>query len=76
MLYNSFAFLLFFPAVILLFWICPGRMRKQFLLVVSYLFYMNWEPRFALLLAGVTLVTFIGGKRIAQHTENGGANLL
>ena len=71
MLYNSFAFLLFFPAVVLLFWLCPGRMRKTALLVVSYLFYMNWEPRFALLLAGVTLLTFIGGKRIAQQIGNG-----
>ena len=72
MLYNSFAFLLFFPLTVLLFWLCPGRIRKLFLLVVSYLFYMNWEPRFALLLAGVTLVTFVGGKRIARQSENGG----
>jgi len=64
MLYNSFTFLLFFPIVVLLYWLCPGRMRKGLLLVVSYLFYMNWEPVYALLLAGVTLVTFFGAQLI------------
>ena len=31
------------------------------LLVVSYLLYMNWKPTFALVLLGVTLVTYWGG---------------
>lgn len=68
MLYNSFAFLLFFPFAVLLFWLCPRRWKKVFLLAMSYLFYMNWEPRFALLLAGVTLVTYVGARLI----ESGG----
>ncbi len=68
MLYNSFTFLLFFPVVVLLYWLCPNSMRKGVLLVVSYLFYMNWEPVYGLLLAGVTLVTF-GGGIMMERTE-------
>ena len=69
MLYNSFTFLLFFPVVILLYWLCPNRMRKGLLLVVSYLFYMNWEPVYGLLLAGVTIVTYGGERLIEQDKE-------
>ena len=36
-------------------------MRKVFLILVSYLLYMNWKPTFAIVLLGVTMVTFLGG---------------
>ena len=35
--------------------------RKAFLILVSYLLYMNWKPAFAVVLLGVTLITYIGG---------------
>lgn len=71
MLYNSFSFLLFFPFIVLLYWLCPGRIRKGLLLVVSYLFYMNWEPVYGLLLAGVTLVTYVGARMITRSAGGG-----
>lgn len=48
----------------MLYWAIPAkfnRVRNWFLLIVSYLLYMNWRPAFALVLFGVTLITYSGG---------------
>ena len=61
---NSFNFWLVFPIVFGLYWGIPTKYtcgRKVFLIVASYLLYMNWNPSFALILLGVTLVTYGGG---------------
>lgn len=62
MLFNSVAFLLFFPAVCLLYFAIPAERtgaRNLLLLAASYYFYMNWEPAYALLLLTGTLVTYL-----------------
>ena len=62
--FNSFNFWLIFPFIFGIYWLIPVRYhqwRKVFLTLVSYLFYMNWKPAFALALLGVTLVTYWGG---------------
>jgi hypothetical protein len=64
MAFNSFSFWLLFPLIFVFYWAIPARWntwRKAWLLVVSYLLYMNWKPSFALVLLGVTLVTYWGG---------------
>ena len=64
MAFNSFSFWLLFPLIFGLYWIIPtkyNQWRKVFLVLVSYLLYMNWKPAFALVLLGVTLVTYWGG---------------
>lgn len=70
--FNSFSFWLIFPFIFGLYWLIPIRFnqwRKVFLVVVSYLLYMNWKPAFALVLLGVTLVTFCGGDLLSiQNT--------
>lgn len=58
MLFNSFSFLLFFPAVTLMYFLLPRRARWVWLLVASYAFYMNWNAEYALLLAACTGVTY------------------
>lgn len=61
MLFNSIAFLLFFPAVCVLYYGIPTahqQWRNLLLLVASYYFYMNWEPVYALLLFSSTLITY------------------
>lgn len=58
MLFNSFSFLLFFPTICLLYFILPHRFRWVLLLAGSYYFYMNWQPVYALLLLGSTLITY------------------
>ena len=48
----------------MLYWAIPSRfnrVRNLFLLVVSYLLYMNWKPSSALILFGVTLICYVGG---------------
>lgn len=64
MLFNSLRFLLVFPLIFAIHWAIPAKYhkwRKVFLILVSYLLYMNWKPAYALVLLGVTLVTFWGG---------------
>ncbi len=58
MLFNSFAFLVFFPLVTILYWLTPHRHRWLLLLVASYYFYMNWKPVYALLILTSTIVTW------------------
>ena len=50
MLLNSVPFLMFFPAVLLVHFVLPRRVRWIWLLVVSYYFYMCWNPVYALLM--------------------------
>lgn len=64
MAFNSFNFWFIFPIIFVFYWAIPAKWntwRKVLLLVVSYLLYMNWKPSFALVLLGVTLVTYWGG---------------
>lgn len=64
MAFNSFSFWLVFPFIFGIYWLIPAKWnpwRKVFLVVASYLLYMNWKPAFALVLLAVTLVTYIGG---------------
>lgn len=58
MLFNSFIFLIFFPTVVLLYFLLPHKYRWFFLLIASYYFYMNWKPVYAVLILASTIVTF------------------
>jgi hypothetical protein len=54
MLFNSFAFAVFLPAVFLLYWFVFNRnlrLQNLFVLVASYVFYGWWDWRFLLLIA-------------------------
>lgn len=58
MVFTSFNFLLFFPTVILIYYLLPPKFRSAFLLTASYFFYLNLKPIYALLLAGISLTTY------------------
>lgn len=61
MLFNSLAFLLFFPIVCALYYAIPSarvKERNLLLLMASYYFYMNWEPVYAILLLMSTIITY------------------
>lgn len=66
MLFNSIDFLIFFPLVVLVYYIIPHRIRYIWLLVSSYYFYMSWNPQYALLILFSTVVTFISGKVLGK----------
>ena len=61
MLFNSLSFLIFFPIVLLLYFIIPKKLRYILLLIASYYFYMCWNAKYALLLFGSTIITYMAG---------------
>lgn len=65
MLFSTPQFFAFFLVSTLAYLATPLRYRSLLLLVTSYYFYMCWRAEFALLLAGITLVNYFSGLRIA-----------
>ncbi len=61
MQFNSIEFMIFFPIVLIIYFVAPRRCRKFWLLIASYFFYMSWNPVCALLIAASTVVTYICG---------------
>jgi alginate O-acetyltransferase complex protein AlgI len=59
MLFTSFNFLIFFPTVILIYYLLPEKFKWSFLLIASYYFYININPIYTLLLIGVTITTYL-----------------
>ena len=66
MLFNSLDFLIFFPIVVLIYFIIPRKIRYIWLLVASYYFYMCWNTKYALLIGISTLITYISGLIIGK----------
>lgn len=58
MLFNSFEYLIFFPLVVIIYWLIPNKFRYLFLLISSYYFYMSWDPKYVFLILGTTIVSF------------------
>lgn len=61
MLFNSLQFLIFFPIVVLLYFVFPKKVRYIWLLIASYYFYMCWNAKYALLMLFSTIVTWLSG---------------
>ena len=58
MLFNSLDFLIFFPIVVLGYYLIPDKWKHYWLLLASYIFYMSWNARYALLIFFSTAVTY------------------
>ena len=74
MVFNSINFLIFFPVVVLIYYIIPHKIRYIWLLLASYYFYMAWNPVFSLLMLASTLISYTGGillDRINNYTGGG-----
>lgn len=61
MLFNSLNFMVFFPIVVLLYWIIPKKLRYIWLLAASYYFYMSWNAKYAILIGISTIITYLCG---------------
>ena len=61
MLFNSFEYFIFLPAVVLIYFLLPFRWRNPFLLLASYYFYMSWKWEFGLLILFTSLVNYLAG---------------
>lgn len=64
MLFNSVTFLIFFPIVILGYFILPKVLKNLLLLISSYYFYMCWRPEYAVLILFSTVTTFLSSLAI------------
>jgi len=69
MLFNSFAFLIFFPIVTLLYYLIPHKYRWIMLLIASYYFYMSWNPSLVFLIMGTTLLSYGAGLIIEKSSK-------
>lgn len=66
MTFTSFNFLVFFPSVLVVYFLLPQKFRWVFLLLAGYYFYINTKPVYALLLAAITLTTYFSARLIAR----------
>lgn len=58
MVFNSIEFLIFFPVVLLLYYLLPQRFRWILLLAASYWFYLSWNISLIFLIVFTTLVSY------------------
>ena len=58
MFFNSIQYILFLPAVVILFYLTPLRFRWLLLLAASYYFYMCWKPEFIVVIVVSTLINY------------------
>src|ERR1700719_2728119 len=67
MLFNSLTFVVFYVIVLTLYWSIRGwELRKNLLVVASYIFYGAWNPPFAALLFTTTAMDFWLGRQISK----------
>jgi len=69
MLFNSTVFLLFLPAVAVLYYVLPLGWRRILLLVASYAFYGWWSVPFSSLLVASTVVDYTAA-RVIDGTDS------
>lgn len=69
MLFNSLDFMIFFPIVVLVYFIIPKKTRYIWLLIASYYFYMCWNVEYALLIGVSTVITYISGLLLGRFEK-------
>lgn len=73
MLFNSFNFIIIFIILFFLYWLIPSslkKIRKIYLIITSYLLYINFNAAYSLVLFGITLITYIGGRVFDPDRDN------
>lgn len=73
MLFNTPQYIIFLPIVVIIYYVLPKKVRYLWLLVVSYYFYMQWNPLYITLLFSCTLLTYISGiiiERLRQSEDS------
>lgn len=69
MIFNSFNFLVVYPLLFGAYYIIPAKfsdIRNGYLLLVSYLLYMNFNAAYALILLGITSVTYLSARSLEK----------
>lgn len=70
MLFNSIEFLIFFPIVVLGYFLLPFKHRWALLLFASYFFYMCWKPMYIVLIFISTLIVYVTGIKISETEDD------
>ena len=70
MQFNSYEFAIFFPIVVLLYYVIPKKLRPTWLLLASYYFYMGWNAKYAILILLSTVVTYLCGLVLEKYSSD------
>ena len=76
MRFDSLAYTVFFPVVLILVWSAPQRLRLLVVLAASYYFYMYWQAPYALLLVLITAIDFCVGVSLGRIERPGRRRLI
>lgn len=71
MLFNSADFMIFFPIVVLIYFVVPKKTRYIWLLIASYYFYMLWNVKYAVLMIASTGITWLGALLVERQKQAG-----
>ena len=66
MIFNSIEFLIFFPIVLLLYFVLPQKLRWVMLLLASYYFYISWNVSLIWLILFTTAVSYVSSILIGR----------
>ena len=69
MVFNSIAFLIFLPIVVLLFYLLPHKWRWQMLLAASCVFYMWFVPKYILILLVTIVIDYSAGVLMERYAD-------
>jgi D-alanyl-lipoteichoic acid acyltransferase DltB (MBOAT superfamily) len=69
MLFNSFAFVIFFIAVTAFYFLLPHKFRWAWLLAASCFFYMFFKPVYILILGFTIVIDYIAGILLEQEQD-------
>ena len=69
MVFNSIAFLVFLPIVVLLFYLLPHRWRWPMLLAASCVFYMWFVPKYILILLVTIVIDYSAGLLMERYED-------
>ena len=76
MLFNSLAFAVFFPMVVLLYFALPQRLRTGLLLISSCVFYMAFIPVYILILLVTILIDYFAGLYLEKTSGRARSGIL
>jgi len=72
MVFSSIVFLcIFFPAVILIYYLCPQQIRNLFLLLASLFFYAWGEPKYIVIMLFSTIFDYCNGRLLEYFEAKG-----
>lgn len=80
MIFNSFQFIWLFPLIFSVYYIVNcvvgkesknSRFANLLLIAISYGLYMQWNPKYALVLLGVTAISYFSARIIDEHNAFG-----